>query len=477
VWGLLSRQDGGAERRRELRFHHWTAVRPSVCGLLAVIAVKPCSWRRSPCKLFLERRLSPICIDDQMAGGQRIIVANRPVGRVKMKVGGSLSSYTFARRQLIMTRLSSATLAFVAATVIAVGGAASAQAQCAGCGTQTVFSPVIAQPQATVAFSPVVAAPTFVASPMIVQQPRQHWYPGRMLDNMRMNRWGLSNTAWVQPQTVAFAPAPVVQTVGFAPMASVQTVNFAPSAPYVTGYAPMQRTFVGYAPTATTVFSPAVIEPVVSSGCSTCSTCVTAAAPCSACAGATTVVEQASFNSPVTTVAPSSGCSSCAEGASSVPTYYTPPAAAPASIPQSAPLNTGPSTPQPELATEPAPPAGTGAYGANRQETPAEAAASATEGPEAPAEKSTLAPKPLSDSAEEPATPAAGDPSTFQAPPLLGPQNNRTANRPTVDIHDAVYRQPARKATVGTTTVAKPLTPASTAPQTDANGWYSVSER
>jgi hypothetical protein len=70
----------------------------------------------------------------------------------------------------------------------------------------------------------------------------------------------------------------------------------------------------------------------------------------------------------------------------------------------------------------------------------------------------------------------------------LGPQNDRTANRPTVDIHDAVYRQPARKATVGTTTVAKPLTPASTAapqtaapqtaaPQTDANGWYSVSER
>jgi hypothetical protein len=41
-----------------------------------------------------------------------------------------------------------------------------------------------------------------------------------------------------------------------------------------------------------------------------------------------------------------------------------------------------------------------------------------------------------------------------------------------------VYRQPARKATVGTTNVAKPVTPASTtAPETDANGWYSVSER
>jgi hypothetical protein len=380
-----------------------------------------------------------------------------------------------------MTRLSQTTLGLVAATVASTlaCGAAPARAQCSSCGTQTVFSPVVAQP--TVAFSPVVSTPVVVAQPV-----RTGWYPGRMLDNWRMSRWannaawGTSTVAVAAPvtQTVGYAPAPVVQTVGFAPMASVQTVNFAPSAPYVTAYAPMQRTVVGFAPTATTVFSPAVIEPVVSSGCSTCSTCVTAASPCSACAGST-VVEQASFSSPVTTVAPASGCSSCAEGTSSVPSYYSQPAAAPASVPQTAPLNTGPSTPQPELATEPAPAAGSGAYGTNRPETPAGTSdANAATGPEAPAEKSTLEPKPLSDSEEEPAAPAASDPSTFQAPPLLGPQNNRTANRPTVDIHDAVYRQPARKATVGTTTVAKPLTPVSTgAPQTDANGWYSVSER
>lgn len=376
-----------------------------------------------------------------------------------------------------MTRLSSATLALVAATVIAVGGAASAQAQCAGCGTQTVFSPVIAQPQATVAFSPVVAAPTFVASPVIVQQPRQGWYPGRWFDQRRMERWGVSNTAWVQPQTVAFAPAPVVQTVGFAPTASVQTVNFAPSASYVTAYAPMQRTVVGFAPTATTVFSPAVIEPVVSSGCSTCSTCATVATPCSACAGSTTVVEQAAFTSPVTTVAPASGCSSCAEG-SGVPTYYSQPAAASAAIQQAAPANQGPETPQPELATEPAPPASSQQYGAQRPASAPATGNSATpkngSGPNPP-EESVIEPKALPD---EEATTGPENPSTFQAPPLLGPQNDRTANRPTVDIHDAVYRQPARKATVGTTTVAKPLTPTSTgAPQTDANGWYSVSER
>lgn len=387
-----------------------------------------------------------------------------------------------------MTRLSQTILGLAAAIVaLALSSGAPVLAQCSTCGTQTVFSPVIAQPQATVAFSPVVATPTVVASPVIVQ-PRQGWYPGRMLDNWRMSRWGVSNTAWVQPQTVAFAPtvqtvgfapAPVVQTVGFAPAATVQTVNFAPAAPFVTGFAPMQRTVVGFAPTATTVFSPAVIEPVVSSGCSACSTCATAAAPCSACAASTTVVEQASFTSPVTTVAPSSGCSSCAESSGGVPTYYSQPAASSASVAPATMPSTGPATPQPELATEPPPAAATSPYGANRQETPTGTtpAASAT-GPEAPGEKSTLAPKPLSDAEPETTTPAAGDTSTFQAPPLLGPQNNRTANRPTVDIHDAVYRQPARKATVGTTSVAKPVTPASTtAPQTDANGWYSVSER
>lgn len=406
-----------------------------------------------------------------MAPRERIIVANVPAGRVKMKVGGYHSSYAFARRQLIMTRLSSVRFAVAAAIVFATGHAASVYAQCSSCGTQTVFSPVIAQPQPTVAFSPVIAAPTVVASPVIVQQPRQHWYPGRMLDNMRMNRWGVSNTTWVTPQTVAFAPAPVVQTVGFAPTATVQTVNFAPSAPFVTGYAPMQRTVVGFAPTATTVFSPAVIEPVVSaSGCSTCAS----PSPCSACAG-TTVVEQAAFTSPVTTVAPASGCSSCADATTSVPTYSYPAGSTPSTIspPSSAPLNSaGPATPQPTLADEPAPAGGT--YGTQRVETPGTGTTGGA-APGATEEKSAIEPKPMSD--DEPA--ADGDTSTFSAPPLLGPQNDRTANRPTVDIHDAVYRQPARKASVGTTTVAKPLTHVSSpaAPATDANGWYSVSER
>lgn len=380
-----------------------------------------------------------------------------------MKVGGSRSSYAFCEKAVIMIRLSQTILGLVATMAGAMAGEVAAQ--CSSCGTQTVFSPVIAQPQATVAFSPVVAAPTVVASPVIVQ-PRDHWYPGRFFDRMRMNRWGVSNATWVQPQTVAFAPSPVVQTVGFAPTATVQTVNFAPSAPYVTAYAPMQRTVVGFAPTATTAFSPAVIEPVTSvADCSACSSCATAS-PCSACAGGTTVVEQAGFMSPVTTVAPS-GCSSCAE------TTGTPYYGSPSSVPPTT-INAGPPTPQPELATEP-PPAGTSPYDANRQQTPA------TSEVEKPVEKSTLAPQPMSDAESDSAVPAGGDTSTsieFHAPPLLGPQNDRTANRPTVDVHNAVYRQPVRKATVGaTTTAAKPLSSAPAAPQMDANGWYAVPDR
>jgi hypothetical protein len=413
------------------------------------------------CMLFPEHKVSPTCIDDQMAPRERIIVANVPAGRVKMKVGGSLSSYTFARRQLIMTRLSSASLGFVAIVSVATLGAAQVHAQCNTCGTQTVFSPVIAQPQATVAFSPVVSTPVVVAQPV-----RTGWYPGRLLDNWRMNRWA-NTTAW-GASTVAVAPAPVVQTVGFAPTAAVQTVNFAPSAPYVTGYAPLQRTVVSYAPTTTTVFSPAVIEPVVSaSACSACTACEPAA-PCSACAGAATV-EQASYLSPVTTVAPATGCSSCAEAASSVPQYSYPASPATSTVPPTT-SSANPPTPQPSLAEEPTPAAGSQQYGAQRPETNgAESAA-----PESEQEKSVVEPKPMADE-------ATGDTSTFQAPALLNPTNDRTANRPTnrptVDIHDAVYRQPVRKSNVGATTVAKPVTPVSTAaPATDAHGWYAVGE-
>ena len=381
-----------------------------------------------------------------------------------------------------MTRLSLAMWGLVATLAVGTTAVESAQAQCSTCGTQTVFSPVIAQPQQVVAFSPVISTPV-VSTPVVVAQPaRTGWYPGRMLDNMRMNHWA-RHSGWGTTavpvgvptvQTVNFAPTPVVQTVGFAPTATVQTVNFAPAQQFVTPFAPMQRTVVGFAPMATTVFSPAVIEPVMTT--SACSTCASAA-PCSACAGGTTVVEQASYASPVTTVVPAAGCSSCAGAAPSVPqVQYASPAPTPAGPPPTT-INAGPETPQPALAPHEGTPSTalypnsttTGTAGSTPAATPETKPADATK---TEAEKTILQPQPLDD-----ADPA-GDKATFQAPQLLYPQNNPTANRPTVDIHDAVYRQPARKANVNTTTVAKPATPVSTgsAPQTDAYGWYQVAE-
>lgn len=418
-----------------------------------------------------------------MARRERIIVANGPVGRVKMKVGGSTLLVHFCEKAVIMTRLSLAMWSLVATLVVGTVAVEPVRAQCSTCGTQTVFSPVISQPQQVVAFSPVVSTPV-VAAPVVVAQPaRTGWYPGRMLDHMRMNHWA-RHSGWGTTavpvgvptvQTVNFAPAPVVQTVGFAPTATVQTVNFAPSTSFVTPFAPMQRTVVGFAPMATTVFSPAVIEPVVTA--SACSSCA-AAAPCSACAGGTTVVEQAAYASPVTTVAPAGGCSSCAAATSSAPAvqYVTPaPVPTPAGPPTT--INAGPETPQPALAPHEGTPSTalypnsstTGAAGSAPATTPESKPADATK---TEAEKTILQPHPMDD-----ADPA-GDKATLQAPQLLNPQNNRTANRPTVDIHDAVYRQPARKENVNTTTVAKPATPVSTAsaPQTDAYGWYPVAE-
>jgi hypothetical protein len=95
-------------------------------------------------------------------------------------------------------------------------------------------------------------------------------------------------------------------------------------------------------------------------------------------------------------------------------------------------------------------------------------------GPEAPAGTPAAAPaanppapSPQPDDAVE-ATPPNKS-ASFDAPQLLGPVNDKTAHRPTVDVHNAVYRQPARSTNVSTTVAAKPAM--------DANGWYGVANR
>ena len=113
-------------------------------------------------------------------------------------------------------------------------------------------------------------------------------------------------------------------------------------------------------------------------------------------------------------------------GASALPSYSEAP-------------TVGPATPQPQLAPSEGTPSGT-QYETNRLEIE----------------------EPKVDPAPAPA--AESDSSTyFEAPKLFNPRD-RTANRPSVDVHDAVYRQPATYHGVSQ----------ASAVEVDANGWYAV---
>jgi len=362
-----------------------------------------------------------------------------------------------------MTRSSLGTLGLVATAVagLSLMNAAPAQAQC--CGTPTVaYSPVVVQPQTTVV--------------------RTGWYPGYLLDRMRLRRWSAADT------TLAAAPA---YSVGYAPTypasyAPTYTASYAPAytasyaqapytagySPYITAYAPLQSavvqtsyaapvasggcstcaqpTTVSYAPS--TVYRPVEVAPVIAAP--ACSACAVEA-PCSACSAGVSQVSYVEGAAPAT-----SSCANCAaESGTPVYNYGTP--APPASS------QAGPPTPQPELngaVPTPADPT----YGTQRP-TGTEGAAGSD------AAEKAVSPGPAEDDAMGPeADPAASTDSKtsydLEAPPLLGPQNDRTANRPTVDIHNAVYRQPVRQATRVSTAAAK-------ATLTDANGWESVRDR
>jgi hypothetical protein len=321
------------------------------------------------------------------------------------------------------------------------------------------------EPVPTVAYSPVVVQPQTTVV-------RTGWYPGYLLDRLRLRRWTTPTTVAAVPAvtaaptySVGYAPA---YTAAYAP--ATYTAAYAPPTytasytPYITAYAPLQTpvvqtvpavssgcstcaqtTTVSYAPS--TVYRPVELTPVVSTpACSTCSV----AAPCGACSACSTTVSQASY---VEGAAPAD-CPGCAVAAGT-PQYY--PEAT--SQPPTAPAQGSPATPQPALKPEvAAPPASTYGEPTNGANSPSQEK-SVMPGPADPAEEDAAGPE---------ADPAADSSTYFEAPPLLGPQNDRTANRPTVDVHNAVYSRPARQAARVSTTAAK------VAPAVDANGWYAV---
>ena len=379
-----------------------------------------------------------------------------------------------------MTRLSKRTVGSFAAALgalLVATEAAPVNAQCATCVTPTVaYSPVVVQP------APVV---------------RTGWYPGYWIDRMRLRRWSAADATVAAPAySVGYAPSyaaayPPAYTSAYAPS---YTAAYAPAAtytagytPYITAYAPMQQavvqtsyspvvaaapctgcaqsTTVSYAPS--TVYRPVEVAPVVQTviaapACSMCSV----EAPCGACSTCAPTASQASY-----VESTPSNCPTCAPATPAQPEYY----GGATSTAEGGMSSTSPGLPQPRLTPEVAAPTGQ-EYGAQR---PADA--SGTTSGTSP-ENSVVAPGPAAEedaTGPEAETGAETDSSTFydfQAPPLLGPQNDRTANRPTVDVHNAVYSQPVRQARVSTT-VAKVATQSSVAPGTDANGWYSVPDR
>jgi len=296
-------------------------------------------------------------------------------------------------------------------------------AQCAVCPAPTVAY----RPVTTVAYQPVVAQPV-VAQPVVAYKPYTGWYPGKLLDQWRLRRYGVTNTA-APAYTAAYAPATV-------------TTN------YVTSYAPLASTTAArpimqtsfFAPTVQTVARPVLLRPVV-----------VARPVVAACCP--TGVSQAAYAAP----APAPACAACATG-TSVPSYSAP------SYPSGG-ASVGPPTPQPQLSpSEPTP--SSSRYRSQRPTSPSPAQGSGARDNGSnhnDAQKPDVYPSPEPES----------DSSTYlEAPKLFHPKGDRTASRPSVEVWNAVYHKP-----VATSAVSQSHeTPSSrTQAEIDAEGWYAVS--
>lgn len=302
--------------------------------------------------------------------------------------------------------------------------------------------------------APVAVQPVAVQQTVAYEQP-SGWYPGRLFDRMRLNRWSrrsavaASTTTYATTTTAAYAP----YTASYAP---VTTAGYTP---YVTAYAPLQRTFVARPVVQTSYYRPVVMRPIVaasvadSCGCGVADCC--AASPCGACSSCPTGVSQAVYADS------STDCVGCSVS-SPVPSYSD--SAAQASQPQG---HVGPPTPEPSLKPEVAAPSDSkyvewqagfraGMEAARRNNSADESSV---------IEQSTPAdPGPAEEDSESGAYNRQP-----QYPKLYMPSNDRTARRPSVEVHNAVYRKGGTAKSVSRRSTRK-LTQA----EIDAQGWRPV---
>ena len=328
---------------------------------------------------------------------------------------------------------------------------------CLVVGVLLQWSTVAANAQCSTCETPVVAYQPVVAQTTVAYKPYTGWYPGKLIDNMRLRRYdrryGVTTVA-APTYTTSYAPytaSYVPYTASYAP-----TTYTAAYRPYVTSYAPLVRTvarpvvqtsyYVPASPCNTcvqTVARQVVLSPVVSSACSVCQPGCTGCSVCSSCSTCSGGVSQAAYTEP--------GCSSCASGSATI--EYTNP------TPAAGGNQVGPNTGQPQLGpNEPIP--STSNYGAKKTPDPA------------PAKEQEAETDPYGldgDKAED----APGDSNTSWDPPRLLDPRDRTARRSSssrvsVGVHNAVYTQNLTNNAVKRTSYKSVSNPI------DADGWSSV---
>lgn len=291
----------------------------------------------------------------------------------------------------LRSRLSKATCALAGIAMLSALSPAPALAQCAGC----------AQP--TVAYSPVVAQQTPVYQTAYYGTG---WYPGKFLG--RVVTWpfravGNALTTPVAPAYGYAAPAvaPTFTTAAYRPTYPLS--YSAGYTPYTASYAPVMQTVarpVALAPTY--AYRPVTLAavsdcctPACSSPCGGCGTC-------SSCTGAVT----AGYEAPI-----GSSCSNCGGQASQATYDYAAPRQQQQQF-QSQPL---PDNPSGSLQPTPAP-------GID---------------PDAPVSEQRLRPE-----SAAPAQDGAGDDTTsWFEPPQLFDNRDRSAQRPTAPVWNAVYQK------------------------------------
>lgn len=340
-----------------------------------------------------------------------------------------------------MNRILTRCLQAGACALLATAWAAESRAQCDTCA------------------APAAVPVTVGYAPTVTLEPYNGWYPGKLLDRMRLRRWERTaartnaatyTTSYAPTYTAAYAPG---YTTGYAPTYTAAyaptsytaaytpyTASYAYSAsyqPYVSAYAPLQRNVQ------TTYYRAAVLSPVVAeAGCSSCD-------PCGGCSSCSTGVSQAAYG------APAGGCSSCAASAGTPDYGYDYGYGASGGV---SGADYGQANEQPQMT---APPAST-QYGTQRQPL---GGAVPDEADPAGAGAPPKDPGPTEDDAT--------DSEAGMYPRLLSPVNDRTANRPTVDVWNAVYNKPVA---TRQTSLRQPAPQRQrTQAEIDADPWHGVS--